>query len=155
MACIFPLLPQPIYYRLECMYFAEGQNAIPLLLRTNVHLEELAKNPDLFLKFVQWNLSDYVDFANYLSDRLIYCVQDMVRGENEEVEAFLERVTKTLSQQNPDVFTGYFEISINRNHPSSLNSFTRLNDEQVAGALFFAAPENKINILLGEQAAIA
>lgn len=133
-------------YLLNCIYSQSGENEIPLLLKTNVDLDRLLTT-DLkgYLKFVQENLAESFDFANYLSNPNISKVLEVERLENEDFNVFIARVVNEIPIEKLEhhINSKNIPIEVNANHPSDFDGFQLLPDAH-AEILLEYFPSNRI-----------
>lgn len=150
---IYPLHKKPALYRLDCMYAWGGENEIPLLLHTNVNLKKLAKDMPNFLDFVSIYLATHFSFANYMTDgnEGIFSVEGIERGKDEDTHDFLDRVTQELSKDNPNVFSGAFDITVSEYYPSSFMSFEKVSSKDEGGALWLCPSKYVLSVFIKEQ----
>lgn len=149
----YPLHKKSVYYRLECNYSWGGCNEIPLLLHTNVNLKKLAKDIPSFLNFVDTYLARYFDFADYMNngDEGIFSIEGIERKKDEDIDAFLARVSDELQKDNADVFQGAFDITMSEYYPSSFNGFTKMDDKDVDGARAFCPAKYMLDVLIQDS----
>lgn len=117
------------YYALECYYYWGGEIKIPLLIQTNINMADLMQT-DLpqYINFVDTKLAHLFDFANYSSNPTLCRIGDY---ELDEDATDIEEAIKQLSDHDLANIRNNNSISleVNKNQPSSFESFTEINEE--------------------------
>lgn len=123
------------FYLLECYYYWGGENKIPVMINTSVDLTALIQN-DLaqYISFVQSHLAPLFDFASYSKNSKIVEIENCAY-ENYSVDIgfdeFVQNAIQKLSFRDLENITkgNALKIEVNREQPSSLNSFIEISED--------------------------
>ncbi len=143
---MYPKLKVAQTYLLNCMYSQNGQNEIPLLLVTNIDLDRLMQTDFIqYLKFVQEQLAESFDFANYQSDSNISKVLDVEREKGEDFDLFIARVVNEtpLEKLKHHIQSQNIPIEVNRSYPSDFDGYQVIPEDH-AKVLLEYFPSNRI-----------
>lgn len=125
------------YYILECYYYWGGEIKVPLMIQTPTNMVHLIQT-DLpsYINFVQTNLAHLFDFANYSNDPTLWCIADIeLNQESPNISTALEQLSEgelAIIRKN-----NALKIEVNRNHPSSFDSFTEIDEEMFNKMKYF------------------
>ena len=126
----------PYHYVLSCHYYWGGEVKVPLLIKTDVDLKKMIQtNLNQYIGFVQQHLAPLFDFASYSKNSKIVEIAEFRVEDYDPATDFDQFATEAIQQLSKHDIENVLErnqikIEVNKNQPSSFDSFLEITEEQ-------------------------